>query len=110
MLKLKVQYLGHLTNSQLIGKDPDSGKYWWQEEKGVKQDEVVGCHQWLNGMSFNKLKEIVKDREDWSTAQSMASHSDKTEWLINNRKKLYKKQSHMEAKQHVRQPQTYGIH
>jgi len=67
MLKLKLQYLSQVMKSQLIGKDPDAGKYWWQEEKGVKDDEVVGCHQWFNGMSFNKLQEIVKDREDWST-------------------------------------------
>ena len=62
MLKLKLQYLGHLMESQLIGKDPDAGKYWWQEEKGAKGDEVVGCHHWFNSMSFNKRQEIVKDR------------------------------------------------
>ena len=25
----------------LIGKDPDAGKEWWQEEKGVTEDEMV---------------------------------------------------------------------
>ena len=34
---------------QLIGKDPDDGKNWGQEEKGVTEDEMVGCHHWLNG-------------------------------------------------------------
>ena len=33
----------------LIGKDPDAGKDWGQEEKGVIEDEMVGWHQWLNG-------------------------------------------------------------
>ena len=33
----------------LIRKDPDVGKDWRQEEKGMTQDEMVGCHQWLNG-------------------------------------------------------------
>ena len=33
----------------LIGKDPDSGKDWRQEEKGVTEDEVAGWHHWLNG-------------------------------------------------------------
>ena len=28
--------------SQLIGKDPDPGKDWGQEEKGLTEDEVVG--------------------------------------------------------------------
>ena len=29
-------------NSQLIGKDPDAGKDWQQEEKGAAEDEMVG--------------------------------------------------------------------
>ena len=33
----------------LIGKDPDAGKDWEQEEKGVTEDEMVGWHNWLNG-------------------------------------------------------------
>ena len=43
MLKLKLQYFGHLMSiSQLIGKDPDAGKDWRQEEKRVTNDEMVG--------------------------------------------------------------------
>ena len=34
--------------SWLIGKDPDSGKYWGQGEKGVTEDEMVGWLYWLN--------------------------------------------------------------
>ena len=30
--------------SQLIGKDPDTGKDWGQEEKGAAEDEMVGWH------------------------------------------------------------------
>ena len=41
MLKLKLQYLDHLM-SRLIGKDPDAGKDWGQEEKAVIEDEMVG--------------------------------------------------------------------
>ena len=33
----------------LIGKDSDAGKDWRQKEKGVTQDEMVGCHYWLSG-------------------------------------------------------------
>ena len=33
----------------LIGKDPDAGKDWGQEEKGMREDEMVGCHHQLNG-------------------------------------------------------------
>ena len=32
--------------SRLIGKDPDAGKYWRQEEKGMTEDEMVGWHHW----------------------------------------------------------------
>ena len=33
----------------LIGKDPDAGKDWRQEEKGTAEDEMVGWHHWLDG-------------------------------------------------------------
>ena len=36
-------------NSQLVGKDPDAGRDWWQEKKRVTEDEMVGWHHWLNG-------------------------------------------------------------
>ena len=35
--------------SQLIGKDPDAGKDWTQEEKRMTEDEMVGWHHQLNG-------------------------------------------------------------
>ena len=38
--------------SCLIGKDPDVGKDWGQEEKGMTEDEIVGWHHWLNGHGF----------------------------------------------------------
>ena len=36
----------------LIGKNPDSGKGWRQEEKGMTEDEMVGWHHWLDGHEF----------------------------------------------------------
>ena len=36
----------------LIGKDPDAGKDWRQEEKGMTKDEMVGWHHWINGHEF----------------------------------------------------------
>ena len=43
MLKLKLQYFGHLIRkSWLIWKDPDAGKDWKWEEKGTTEDEMVG--------------------------------------------------------------------
>ena len=49
MLKLKHQYFGHLMQSPLIGKDPDAGKDWRQEEKGTTENEMVRWHHWLDG-------------------------------------------------------------
>ena len=36
----------------LIGKDPDAGKDWRWEEKGMIEDEMVGWHHRLNGHEF----------------------------------------------------------
>ena len=44
--------------SQLIGKDPDAGKDWGQEEKGMTQDEMVGWHHWLDGHGFGWTPEV----------------------------------------------------
>ena len=40
--------------SWLIGKDPDAGKDWRQEEKGMTDDEMVGWHHWLNGCEIEQ--------------------------------------------------------
>ena len=41
-----------LWRSFLIGKDPDDGKDWRQEEKGLTEDEMVLWHHRLNGYEF----------------------------------------------------------
>ena len=38
--------------SSLIVKDPDAGKDWGQEEKGMTEDEMVGWHHRHNGPEF----------------------------------------------------------
>ena len=38
--------------SRLIGKAPDAGRDWGQEEKGMAEDEMVGWHHRLNGHEF----------------------------------------------------------
>ena len=53
MLKLKLQYFGHLMRRvDFIGKDADAGKDWGQEEKGTPEDETAGSHHQLDGHEF----------------------------------------------------------
>ena len=52
MLKLKLKYFGHLTKSWLIGKDPNAGRDWGQEEKRKTEDEIVGWHHRLYAHEF----------------------------------------------------------
>ena len=41
--------------SQIIGKDPDTGQDWRQEEKGMAENETVGWHHWLDGHEFDQV-------------------------------------------------------
>ena len=55
--------------SQLTGKDPDAGKDWGQEEKGVTEDEMVGWHHRLNGREFEQTPGNTEGQESlacWS--------------------------------------------
>ena len=46
MLKLKLQYFGHLMQSVDLLEKTDAGRNWGQEEKGMTEDEVAGWTQW----------------------------------------------------------------
>ena len=48
------EYPLSLKSSWLIGKDPDAGKDWGQEEKGATEDEMVGYPHWRNGCEFEQ--------------------------------------------------------
>ena len=43
--------------SQVIGKDPDAGKDWGQEDKEMTENEMVGWHHWLNEHNFTETPE-----------------------------------------------------
>ena len=46
-----ILWLPHV-KSWLIGKDPDAGRDWGQEEKEMTENEMAGWHHWLNGHEF----------------------------------------------------------
>ena len=55
MLKLKVQYFGHvMRNVDSLEKTLMLGKNW-REEKGMTGDNMVGWHHWLNGREFEQV-------------------------------------------------------
>ena len=72
----------------LIGKDPDAGKDWGQEEKGMTEDEMVEWHHQLDGHEFGYTLGGLMDREAWravayGVAKSRTQLSDWTElnWI-----------------------------
>ena len=71
--------------SRLVGKDPDVGKDWRQEEKGVTEDEIFGWHHWLNGHEF---EQTLGDSEGQGSLACCSprgrKESDTTERLNNN--------------------------
>ena len=52
MLKLKLQYFGHLMWRADSFAKTNAGKDWGWEEKGTAEDEMAGWHQWLDGHEF----------------------------------------------------------
>ena len=65
----------------LICKDPDAGKDWRWEEKGMTEDEIVGWHHWLDRHELR-----VSSRNWWWTGkpgvlQSMGSQKVRQDWV-----------------------------
>ena len=82
MLKLKLQYFAHLTQRAYSWKDPDAGKDWGQEEKGMTEDEMVGWHHRLNGHGFGRTPGVGDGQEALACCGSWGRKElDTPEWL-----------------------------
>jgi len=96
MLKLQLQYFGHLMRRNwLIGKDSDAGRDWGQEEKGTTEDEMAEWHHWLNGRE-SEWTLGVGDRQgglvccdSWGCKES--DMTERLKWIELNWKPNFKK-------------------
>ena len=82
--------------SWLIWNDPDAGKDWGQEEKGMTEDEMVGWHQQLDGQEFEQALGVGDGQGNLMyCSQSMGSqtvgHNWTTElnWVLCFKKTMY---------------------
>ena len=58
ILRLKIQYLGHLKWRTDLLEKTDSGKDWRQQEEGKTEDEMIGWHHWLTGHEFEEASGV----------------------------------------------------
>ena len=71
--------------SQLIRKDPDAGKDWRQEEKGMTEGEMVGWHHQLDGYEFEKDLGVGEGQGSLVCCSLWGCKElDMTRWLNNN--------------------------
>ena len=73
--------------NRLIGKDPDAGNDWGQEDKGMTEDEIVGWYHWLDGHEFEQALGVVMNTGAWCAAvhgvtKSQTRPSDWTELIV----------------------------
>ena len=66
----------------LLGKDPEAGKDWRQEEKGTTEDEMVDSHHQLNGLKFKQALGVDDGQGGLACCSPWGrKESDMTEWL-----------------------------
>ena len=76
-----------------LRKDPDAGKNWRQEEKGMTEDEMVGWHHWFNGHEFEQTQGDKEWRKP-GVLQSMGSQRVGHDWATEQQLRVGLPDSH----------------
>ena len=109
-LMMKLQSFGHLVGRANHCKDPDAGKDWRQEEKGMTEDEMVERPHLLNGHEF---EQSPGDSEGQGSLASWNpwGHKDldRTEWLNNNNLNYLSGSKHSWVTLSIIRPLTYEL-
>ena len=83
MLKLKLQYFGHLMRRVDLLEKTDAGRDWGQEEKGMTEDEMAGWHHWLDGHESERTPGVGDGQGSLACCSSWGrKESDMTDRLI----------------------------
>ena len=65
----------------LIRKDPDAGRDWRREEKGMTEDEMIGWHHRLNGHEFEQALGVGDGQGSLACCSAWGRKESDTEWL-----------------------------
>ena len=95
-LKLKLQYFGHLMWWVNSLEKTDAGRDWWQEQKGMTEDEMAGWHHQLNGHEFEWTPGVGDGQgglaccDSWGRKKSDTTEQlNWTDWLIQCSQQFY---------------------
>ena len=85
MLKLKLQYFGHLMQRVDSLEKTHAGRDWGQKEKGTTEDEMAGWHRWLDGRESEWTPGVGDGQGGLACCDSWGrKESDTTEQLISS--------------------------
>ena len=72
---------------QFTGKEPHTGKDWGQETKGMREDEMVGWHRWLDGCEFERTPGDSEGQGNLACCSPLGHRESDTTWQLKNNNK-----------------------
>ena len=90
MLRLKLQYFGHLVQrADSFEKTLMLGKDWRQEEKRMTEDEMVGWHHQLDGHAFEQTLGDSKEQGSLACCSPWGCKESDTTYQLNNNERIF---------------------